>query len=199
MMMLLWCNKDVSIVGSFWLGIGRRYWCHLLIKQELIFIFTEQYQTLNGEEINMDYLVLSMSWPTLWKSCSNWQQSNIIFHMLHVFNFYFLMHNHLKMIKETLYANSYKEMDFGDSGVACQWHGRQREVVRHSQSNHSLTLTPLPLGSNWTNFKIPLFPARLKLYPLSLPVSNYYFLPLGLNYTPFLYQCQAMYPLSLPV
>lgn len=23
------------------------------------------------------------------------------------------------MIKETLYANSYKEMDFGDSGVAC--------------------------------------------------------------------------------
>lgn len=39
--------------------------------------------------------------------------------MLHVFNFYFLMHNHLKMIKETLYANSYKEMDFGDSGVAC--------------------------------------------------------------------------------
>lgn len=39
--------------------------------------------------------------------------------MLHVFNFYFLMHNHLKMIKETLYANSYKEMDLGDSGVAC--------------------------------------------------------------------------------
>lgn len=158
MMMLLWCNKDVGILGSFWLGIGRRYWCHLLIKQELIFIFTEQYQTLNGEEINMDYLVLSVSWPTLWKSCSNWQQSNIIFHMLHVFNFYFLMHNHLKMIKETLYANSYKEMDFGDSGVACQWHGCQREVVRHSQSNHSLTLTPLPLGSNCTTS-----PASVKL------------------------------------
>lgn len=50
------------------------------------------------------------------------------------------------MIKETLYANSYKEMDFGDSGVACQWHGRQREVVRHSQSNHLLTLTPPPPG-----------------------------------------------------
>lgn len=39
--------------------------------------------------------------------------------MLYVFNFYFLMYNYLKMIKEILYVNFYKEMDFGDFGVVC--------------------------------------------------------------------------------
>lgn len=59
------------------------------------------------------------------------------------------------MIKETLYANSYKEMDFGDSGVACL-------IVNDTAVREKLTETQLeqPLA----NAHPP--PPGVKLYKL---------------------------------